>query len=181
MKGHAMDTSIKRRWFAGLAGLGGLGLLTSQVGAQGMGRHGGPGGHSPEEMAKHLDERMGRLIQEINGTPEQKDRLVKLAQTAMQDMKPLREQMRAARQKGMALLSATAIDRAALERLRQEQMSAAEALSRRMVQHMADAADVLTPAQRTQVAERMKQRAERGHGRWGHGGGWGGWWGSMGR
>jgi periplasmic protein CpxP/Spy len=177
-----MSTSIQRRWFAGLAGLGGLSLMANSVHAQGMGRHGGHDGHSPEQMTKHMDERIGHMVQELGGTPEQKDRLVKLAQTAMQDMKPLREQHMAARQKGMALLSAAAIDRAAIERLRQEQMSAADAMSRRVAQHLADAAEVLTPAQRTKLAERMKQRSERGHGRWGHGGGgWGGWLGGMGR
>jgi Spy/CpxP family protein refolding chaperone len=37
-----------------------------------------------------------------------------------------------------------------------------------------DAAEVLTPAQRVIVADKMKQRGE-GHGRHGHGGGHGGW------
>ncbi len=170
-----MGTFTTRRWFTGLAGLGGLGLLAAKASAHGGwggggGRH---GNHSPEEMAKHLDERVGHLMQELGGTTEQKDRLVKLAQTAMQDMKPLREQHLAARQKGMQLLSAQAVDRAALERLRQEQMSAFDAMSRRTVQHMADAAEVLTPAQRTKLAERMQQRQGR-HGGRGHGG-WGGW------
>jgi periplasmic protein CpxP/Spy len=39
-------------------------------------------------------------------------------------------------------------------------MQAADALSRRMLQAMADAAEVLTPEQRAKVAERIKQRME---------------------
>jgi Spy/CpxP family protein refolding chaperone len=49
-----------------------------------------------------------------------------------------------------------------------------EAMSRRMSAHMMDAAEVLTPAQRSIVAEKMKQRGERGgrHSHGGHGGAW---------
>jgi hypothetical protein len=72
------------------------------------------------------------------------------------------------------VFSAASIDRNALEQLRSEQMRLAESISRRMLAQMADAAEVLTPAQRTKLAERMKSHAEGG--RWGrgghHGGGW---------
>jgi periplasmic protein CpxP/Spy len=157
--------------------VGGLGLAAQRASAQGGmfgGGHGRGAAHSAEDMAKHMDERISRMIKEINGTPEQKDRLVKLAQTAAADIKPLREAHMAARKKGMELLSGQSIDRAALERLRQEQMTAADAMSKRMVQHMADAAEVLTPAQRTQVAQRMQERMERG----GRHGGMRGWFGA---
>jgi Spy/CpxP family protein refolding chaperone len=40
-------------------------------------------------------------------------------------------------------------------------MQSADAMSRRFVQSLADVADVLTPEQRAQLAEKMKQR--RGH------------------
>ena len=92
----------------------------------------------------------------------------------MTEMKPLREQMRAVRQKGMALLSAASIDRSAIDKLRSEQIQLADSISRRMTTHMADAAEVLTPAQRTIVAEKMKSRGEHGGrgGMHGHGGGW---------
>lgn len=170
-----MDKFTSRRWFGAMAGLGGLGLLAHNAQAQGGmfgGGHWGRGGnHSPEEMAQMLDKRIGQMLEKVGGTPEQKTRLVQLAQTAMTDMKPLREQHKAARKKGMELLSAQSIDRAALERLRQEQMTAATAMSQRMVQHMADAAEVLTPAQRTQLATHMKERMERGS-RHGRGMGW---------
>jgi periplasmic protein CpxP/Spy len=39
-------------------------------------------------------------------------------------------------------------------------MQAADALSRRMTQAMADAAEVLTPEQRAKVAEHMQRRME---------------------
>jgi len=45
-----------------------------------------------------------------------------------------------------------------LEQQRALQMQAADARSRRMLQAMADAAEVLTPEQRAKAAERLKSR-----------------------
>lgn len=164
-----------RRWFTSLAALGGLAALASHAQAQtspGASPHGRGAGQppSPEQMARAIDHRISRLIKAVDGTPEQKDRLVKLAQTAMTDMQPLRAQHMAARKKGMELLAGGAIDRNALERLRQEQITLADTMSKRMVQHLADAAEVLTPAQRSKLAEHMRQRGAHGQ----HGGGRGG-------
>ncbi len=173
-----------RRWFTSLAALGGLAALatraTAQIAPAGPPHSRGPGQPpTPEQMAQAIDQRISRLIKAVDGTPEQKDRLVKLAQAAMADMLPLRAQRMAGRKKGMDLLAASSIDRNALERLRQEQSSLADSMSKRMVQQMADSAEVLTPAQRAKLAERMHQRGVHGHGPghrggMGFGGGWGG-------
>ncbi|NJM43691.1 MAG: Spy/CpxP family protein refolding chaperone [Brachymonas sp.] len=130
------------------------------------------------DRAQMAERRIDHIIKEINGTPEQKTKLTALAQAAEKDMMPLREQLQTARRQGMSLLSAPTIDRAALEKLRSEQSQLMDALSRRMLAHMADAAEVLTPAQRSQLAEKMKARGERGgHGERGRGHhGMGGWW-----
>jgi Spy/CpxP family protein refolding chaperone len=73
----------------------------------------------------------------------------------------MRDRMRNARRQAVTLLSQPAIDRAALEALRADQLQLAEQASRRLTQALADVADVLTPAQRKQLAE----RAGRWHGR----------------
>lgn len=151
--------SPRRRWFAGLAALGGLSLLGVQAHAHGWRGRGEP--LDPEEMARRLDWRVGRLVKDAGGTPQQKDRLVAIATAALAELKPLREQARATRRRGLELLAAPAVDRNGLEQLRVTQMQLADARSRRVLQAMADAADVLTPEQRTKVAERMKQRMER--------------------
>ncbi len=150
----------RRRWFAGLAALGGagaLGLLGAKAQAQGWGRH----GRSPEDMARRMDRRIARLVDFVGGTPQQRERLVAIATAALTELRPLREQARAARRRGMDLLAAPTIDRPALEQLRMAQMQAGEAASRRLVQAMADAAEVLTPEQRAKAAERMKRRMDR--------------------
>jgi Spy/CpxP family protein refolding chaperone len=61
----------------------------------------------------------------------------------------------------MELLAKPNVDRAAIEAIRAQEMQSADAMSKRLVQSLADVADVLTPEQRAQLAEKMKQR--RGH------------------
>jgi periplasmic protein CpxP/Spy len=147
----------RRRWFAGLAALGALGLVGAQAQAQGWGRR-----HDldPEETARRMDWRIGRLIKDVGGTPEQKDRLVAIWTAALADLRPLGEQRRQARRAGLELLAAPVIDRRALEQQRVTQMQLADARSKRLVQAMADAAEVLTPEQRVKATERMKRRME---------------------
>lgn len=173
---HPEETSIssstqpgksRRRWFAGLAaagGLGALGLLGANAQAHGWGRR-----HrdtlDAEEMTRRMEWRIGHLVKEVGGTAQQKDRLVAIATAALADLKPLREQARAARRRGAELLAAPAVDRAALEQARAAQMQAADARSRRTLQAMADAAEVLTPEQRVKAAAHLQRRIEgRGHG-----------------
>jgi periplasmic protein CpxP/Spy len=158
MNPTAPSDNSRRRWFAGLAALGGLGLLSKHAHAHGWSR-----GEAldPEEMARRLDWRIGRLVKDAGGTPQQKEQLVAIATAALAEMKPMREQARAARRQGLELLAAPTVDRAALEQLRTTQMQLADASSRRVLQAMADASDVLTPEQRAKVAERLKQRMER--------------------
>ncbi|HWP12553.1 MAG TPA: Spy/CpxP family protein refolding chaperone [Ramlibacter sp.] len=155
---NSAQPDSRRRWFAGLAALGGLGLLSAQAHAHGWGRR---QPLDPEEMARRLDWRIGRMVQDAGGTPQQKERLVAIATAALAELKPLREQMRQSRRAGLELLAAPVVDRRALEQLRTTQMQVADARSRRMLQAMADAAEVLTPEQRVKVAERMKQRMDR--------------------
>ena len=180
----AADTKLStgRRVFGRLAALGALGLFASRASAQTAAP--APDGHrglSPENMRKHAERRIDRMVKAAGGSPEQKDKLMALAKSAMADMKPLREQLHKARQAGMALLSAASIDRAGIERLRAEQMGAMDAISKRMVAHMADAAEVFSPEQRSKLSAMAKERMEKG-GRWGgrhgdaHGSGMGGGW-----
>ena len=147
-----------RRWFAGLAALGGLGLFGAQAHAHGWGRR---GPLEPEEMARRLDYRIGRLVREVGGTPQQKERLVAIALAARADLRPLREQNRQARLREIDLLAAPVIDRVTLEQARRTRMQLADTRSQRVLQARADAAEVLTPAQRTELAARFRQRIER--------------------
>lgn len=126
-------------------------------------RHAGHGKMNPERAEKRIERTVDRLL--ADGTPEQKAKVVAIAKAAFNDLRPLREKSRAARAQGIKLLAQPTVDRAALEQVRQTQQQLADQRSRRITQALADAAEVLTPAQRVKVAEQLGKRGHRfGHG-----------------
>jgi len=148
---------------------GGIGLTALAYG-QGPGgwhrggfmHHGGfRGAHlDPARLDEHLDRMLKHLYVEVDATDAQKQQLAPIVKAAARDLLPLRDRMHDVRRQAVALLSEPTIDRAALEALRAGQLQAAEQASRRLTQALADVADVLTPEQRKQLAE----RAARWHG-----------------
>lgn len=132
--------------------------------------HGGGGWHrggfmgvhlDPAKLDKHLDRILKHLYVEVDATEVQKLQLAPIVKGAARDLLPMRDRMREAREQAVALLSQPTIDRGALETLRANQLQLAEQASRRLTQALADVADVLTPEQRKQLAERVA----RWHGR----------------
>ena len=119
-------------------------------------------GMDPGKAGKHLERMIARHVPDA--TPEQKTRLNAIAAAAMKDLQPLAAKQRTARAESMKLLAQPTIDRAAVERVRSEQMQIAEARSKRMSQAWTEAAEVLTPAQRLKLAEQAgKHREHRQH------------------
>jgi len=167
-----MDEMNSRRRFFSRATVAALvGTLATGFGAKAW-AHGGPEGWhrgggfmggpmDPAAMDERIERRVKHFAVEVDATPAQTAKLTEIAKAAAKDLRPLREKVRDARKRGMDLLSAPTIDRAAIERLRAEQIQAADAASRRVSQALADTAEVLTPEQRKKFAERMQQR----HGR----------------
>jgi len=127
-----------------------------------------------------IDSRADRMIRhlavEIDATAEQQDKLRAIVRGAVKDLLPVREKMLAARATGRELLVQPSVDRAALEKLRANQIATHEAVSKQLVQAVADAADVLSPEQRRRIADMLPAGGgwgvDRGPGRWG----WGGFW-----
>jgi periplasmic protein CpxP/Spy len=155
------------RWrLAGMA-LAVAGVLTigacSSHGSHGGWRDGAMSGQvDPERAARFTEKMADRIVSAVDGTPEQKQKITVIAQSAATDLMPLRERVRAARARSIELLSAPSIDRAAIESLRAEQVGLGETASKRIAQALADTAEVLTPAQRLKLAERLQRR----QGRW---------------
>jgi Spy/CpxP family protein refolding chaperone len=126
------------------------------------GWHMGPGGQTdPEAMKRRVDASVRWMLADINATEAQQQRIAEIVGATMTEMAPLRAKHREARRSVMELLAKPNVDRAALEAIRAQEMQSADAMSKRFVQSLADVADVLTPEQRAQLAEKMKQR--RGH------------------
>ena len=112
----------------------------------------------PATLDAHLDRALKRLYVEIGATDAQKEQLAPIVKSAARELLPLRAKMHAARRQAVDLLSQQSIDRAALEALRADQVKLAEQASQRLTQALADVADVLTPEQRKQLAERITTR-----------------------
>ena len=55
-----------------------------------------------------------------------------------------------------------------MERLRAEQVTLADSVSKRITQALAEAADVLTPEQRQKVAGRLNERMDHNERGWGY-------------
>jgi Spy/CpxP family protein refolding chaperone len=125
-------------------------------GAQGRGAMGGP--LDPAMMNERIERMVKHLAVEVDATPEQRTKLTEIAKSAAKELQPMRQKVQEARKRGMELLSAPTVDRAAIERLRSEQIQAADAASKRLSQALADAADVLTPEQRKKFAEHLQHR-----------------------
>ncbi len=172
----------RRRFFrraaiaAMIAGLaGGIGAKAFGHGGYGDGHRGGgfmSGPIDPAQMEARVNRMLGHLYVDINATEEQKQKIDPIVKSAAKELIPLRQQMRTARKQAMELFTKETIDRAAIEKLREEQIKLAEQASKRFTQALTDVAEVLTPAQRTELAERMSRRFGRyggWHGRHGRG------------
>lgn len=109
-----------------------------------------------------------RLLDKVGASAEQKTRLREIAKAAGDDLRSQREAGQALHEKMLALMAAPQVDAAAAEALRQQQLARHDAVTKRAMQAMLDVQAVLTPAQRTQIAEHMaarhKRMQERGHG-----------------
>jgi periplasmic protein CpxP/Spy len=111
-----------------------------------------------EEISFIVQHRIDRVLSKVDATPEQREKINAIAKGAISDVTAMRKDPSERREKVLAILKADTIDRSALETLRAEQFTIADAATKRIAQAVADAADVLKPEQRRQLAERWERR-----------------------
>jgi periplasmic protein CpxP/Spy len=152
------------RWLL-LATLLVIAAATGGIASRAIGQHAyGPFMGGPLDPARVEDraDRMTRHVAiEIDASNEQQEKLRAIVKSAVRDLLPIRDKSLLARERAQTLLTGPTIDRAAIEQLRSEQMAFADAASKRFVQALADAADVLTPEQRRKLHERLTEMRER--------------------
>ena len=157
-----------------LAGVGVAGALSQDFGGERMMRfgmgHGGPGMHMQAGPASFRGgmgfggHGMGRILDEIDATDEQEDKLEDIMDKLHDDVRPIMRGFRDTREDLANLLGAATVDRAAIEKLRAERVAAVDEASRKVTAALAEAAEVLTPEQRAELKEHFEDRGWRG--RW---------------
>lgn len=119
------------------------------------GFHAGFHAMNPVAAKEHLEVATKWALRDIDASEEQQERVSAIAAGAVDDLFRLRERHQANREAFHAQLKGAAIDRAALEQLRQSEIALADEASKRLVQALADVGDVLTPEQRQALMERF--------------------------
>ncbi len=145
----------RRRFWVGVVTGGMLGILlatsASVYSFWGFRHH--RGGHSAEEVSERVSFMTGWVLKKVDASEEQTQQVQDIVQKTVGDLFPLKDQHRANRQAFRETLSQPTIDRQALENIRMAEFQLVDTMSSRVVEAIADTAEVLTPEQRTQLAE----------------------------
>src|SRR5262245_4421927 len=144
-------------WRAGLFGL--LGAAAAGIGWKAY-AHGGWRRGEPLSEAQ-IDRMLQHLYIEIEASEEQKQRLTPIVKDAVRDLRPLHEKFHATRAQAVELLTQDRIDATAIQGLRAEKLRLADDVSRRLTRALTEAADVLTPTQRKELAARFERHRHR--------------------
>lgn len=156
---------------ASLMVVGGVMAATSAMKAWAGPMH----GHGPEACMHAGLERQGggmgplalggrgldRMLDQVKATDAQRQQIRQIADAARQDLAKQHQGMYPRHEPSWALLTQPTPDAAAAEKQRQDMLAHHDAVSRRSLQAMLDIARVLTPEQRAQLAQHVKQREAR--------------------
>lgn len=111
-----------------------------------------------------LERRVDAALAGTDATLDQKIEIVLILETALDDVRPLRDRRAAADTALREAMSADKVDPAVIERLRQQQIQAVDTMSKRMTQALTDAGKVLDTAQRQAFYRNWKERPFAHHG-----------------
>lgn len=121
---------------------------------QGGGMHHGP--MAAHGMEMHLDH-MSAMLTRIGASEAQRSQVEGILKGAFTELETTQQLHHDAMGKAHELLLAPGVDRAQIEALRAEQMRAFDDASKRMLTAFEDAAEVLSPEQRTALAEEVRK------------------------
>lgn len=156
----------RSRWLiaggVAVVALAGIGAAGAMGGGEAMGRHVMEVGmrHGGHFAGRGLS----RALDAVDATAEQEERIWAIVDGARAELRPMMREFRDTREAVMELMAAPTIDRAAAETLRAGRIAAIDEASRKMTAAMLDAAEVLTPEQRAELARHLGER--KGPRRW---------------
>ena len=130
--------------------------LIRDVGPKLFGRHhGGP--PSPELIRERADFAVDWILSRVDATEEQRRQVKTIFGNSIDDLVPVIAEHRDHRETMIAEFSKPNLDRDAIEAIRKSGLELADEVSSRLVTSFADAAEVLTPEQRTELIELAKR------------------------
>jgi uncharacterized membrane protein len=119
----------------------------------------GPGGswrqgaYDPDMVQARIEFATDWILSRVEASDEQRQQVKAIVQATAQDLAPMREQHHQNKQTMLQSLTQPTINRTALGDIRRAELQLVERASERMVAALADVAEVLTPEQRTRLAE----------------------------
>ena len=111
-----------------------------------------------DKIERFVEWKIDGMLDEVDATDEQREQVRAITTAALADMEEFRDFKREGRNALVEALTQETVDREALEALRQNKLAAADRASQRLLAALADAAEVLTPAQRAELAEEWSSR-----------------------
>ena len=158
---NAQKTTRRRprtRWvLMGIAGALVVAIAGTALSTGGYSKWRG-GGH---DFGKYVEWRIDDMLEEVEATDDQRGRVHEIVKAAVADLQEVRSLKREIRQDLIASLTKETIDRNELEALRLRKMETVDRMSQRMLTALADTAEVLTHAQRQELAAEWKSRKHR--------------------
>jgi protein CpxP len=141
-----------------LVGLAGASLQVAHAAPGSMGGMGGHGEMGGRGMGMHGPGHMGRMLDQVGASAEQKAQIKTIMEAARNDLKPVQTQMKTLRSQSAALFTQPNVDANAVEAARQQMHALHGQVGKRMAQAMVESSRVLTPEQRTKMADMMNKR-----------------------
>ena len=157
----ASTTALRVMALTVLFAIGATAAQTASAQPQGMrsGEHGvGHGGDDRGHGMSMVSPRMmGRVLDAVSASAEQRAQIKQITDAARADMKTQHEGGRQLRVDAAALFAQPTVDARAAEALRQQMLARHDQASKRQLQMMLDISRVLTPEQRKTLADKLAQ------------------------
>ena len=116
-----------------------------------------------DRFERFVEWKVDDMLDEVDATDDQREQVRAIATAALADMGEFRDFKREGREALIEALTQETVDREALEALRQNKLATADRASQRLLTALADAADVLTPAQRQELAAELESHWRHHH------------------